>query len=208
MIRLFSIEDHWMVIDGLKARFRAYRDEISITCSAENIDEALTCNDNLFDIILLDLLIPGTDPVENVKRLQQQFPEKPIVILTSEERTVFVDQMCSSGVYAYLTKHDSRKTMKETIVKVAKGENCCLQHQLDFKQNKIITTAGNPEFILMAREKAILTFFSEGLRLNEIAVKMNMTDSAVGKDMARLRKQFNVKSNAALVGIYNSKPKF
>jgi DNA-binding CsgD family transcriptional regulator len=52
---------------------------------------------------------------------------------------------------------------------------------------------------LKPTEKAILTLFMQDHNLKEIAVKLSMTESAVGKTMARLRIEFNVKSNAGLV---------
>jgi len=95
-----------MVVDGLRARFRGDRDDISIACSAETMEEAVAIDPDTFDLILLDLLIPGTDPPVNVRRLKATFPGKPIIILTSEERTVWEMQMCKAGVQAYLTKGD------------------------------------------------------------------------------------------------------
>jgi DNA-binding NarL/FixJ family response regulator len=119
MIRILSIEDHWMVVDGLRARFRGDRDDISIACSAGTMDIALATDPVLFDLILLDLLIPGTEPTENVRKLKIVFPGKPIVVLTSEERTVWEVQMCKAGVHAYLTKGDQRKSLKEVIKRVS-----------------------------------------------------------------------------------------
>ena len=83
MIRLFSIEDHWLVTDGLRTKFRKSRDEIVITCSAETIEDAIEGkHDDAFDIILLDLFLPGTEPLENIRKLKERYPGKPIVILT------------------------------------------------------------------------------------------------------------------------------
>ena len=56
MIRLFTIEDHPVIVTGLKNLFRPSRDEIEITGAASNVDEAvLRADPETFDIILLDL---------------------------------------------------------------------------------------------------------------------------------------------------------
>ena len=202
MIRLFSIEDHWMVIDGLKSTFRSDRDDISITCNSETIEEALSMDPDLFDLILLDLLIPGTDPVENVQKLKKRYPEKPIVILTSEERTVWEEQMCEAGVQAYLTKHDKRKKIKEVIRQVSQGEHLYRQMKGESKQNAIDLNPNDEEPFLKPSEKVILKLFSQEMRLKEIASQLNMTESAVGKVMTGLRKRFQVKSNTGLIRIF------
>ena len=204
MIRLFSIEDHWMVIDGLKSRFRGDRDDISITCTAETIDDALAMDSDLFDIILLDLLIPGTDPVDNVLKLKNRYPGKPIVILTSEEQTVWKDQMCEAGVQAYLTKHDKRKKIKAIIERVSLGEDLCKQKMLELKQFTILPLQ-NETPKLKPTQKAILTLFIKEMSLKEIASSTFMTESAVAKAMARMRKQFQVKSNTGLIRFFIDK---
>ena len=199
MIRILSIEDHWMVVDGLRARFRSDRDDMAITCSAGTIVEALAHDPGSFDLILLDLVIPGTDPPENVRKLKAAFPEKPIVVLTSEERTVWEVQMCRAGVQAYLTKNDQRRIIKEVIKRVSRGEDLCKMRLAEMKVSAGAVPAENDEHRLKPTEKAILSLFVQELTLKQIGGKLCMTESAVGKTMARLRNEFNVKSNSGLI---------
>ena len=204
MIRILSIEDHWMVVDGLRARFRGDRDDISIACSAETMEEALATDPLMFDLILLDLLIPGTDPTENVRKLKTVFPGKPIVVLTSEERTVWEVQMCKAGVQAYLTKGDQRKNLKDVIKRVSQGENLCRKKLSEMKLPGSESNSPEDAHRLKPTEKAILTLFIQDHNLKEIAAKLSMTESAVGKTMARLRMVFNVKSNSGLILLLHS----
>ena len=199
MVRLFSIEDHWVVIDGLKSKFRADRNEISITCSAENMEKALLIDAELFDVILLDLLIPGTDPLENVKKLQTRYPGKPIVIYSSEESAVWKEQMYEAGVMAYLTKHDVRKHVKEVIKGVYRGENFRNSGSLGSDKSEADTITDDFTITLKPTEKAILLHFKQDMSMKEISIKLNMTSWAVSKSMARLRKRFKVKTNQGLI---------
>jgi DNA-binding NarL/FixJ family response regulator len=209
MIRLFSIEDHWVVIDGLKSKFRSDRDEMMITCFAENIDIALQVDQNLFDIILLDLYLPETDPDENVSKLKTRFPEKPIVIYTSEESSVWEDQMCLAGVQAYLTKYDNRKTIKRVIQQVAAGEDLCRQRRNELNRNSAKLKYNKDEPFLKPDEKEIISLLLQDFTLKEISAKKIITgssvkivtESAISKMMAMLRKRFHVKTNAALLRI-------
>jgi two-component system invasion response regulator UvrY len=201
MIRLFSIEDHWMIVGGLKSKFRGNRDDMMISCSAGSIETALTIDQNSFDVILLDLLIPGTEPVENVKQLKTRFPGKPIVILTSEERSVWEDQMCEVGVQAYLTKHDGKKKIKAVIKKVAIGEDLCKMRMLELKQNSGSLNSKLNKPILKPFEKEILSLVLQDMSMKQIADKKHITESAVVKTMAKLRKQYKVKSNTTLMRV-------
>jgi len=105
MIRLFIIEDHPVIVSGLTSLFRKEEEGISISQSAINVAEALThANPETFDLFLLDLWIPDSNPVDNVKQLRRHFPDKPIVIYTSEETAVWHRKMLHTGVKAYIIK--------------------------------------------------------------------------------------------------------
>lgn len=188
-----------MVTEGLKARFRAYRDKISITCKAEDMSVALATDPESFDLILLDLHIPGTNPIENVSQLKEMFPEKPIVILTSEESTVWEDQMCESGVQAYLSKREKRKKIRTIIEQVAAGEDFCKKRVEKLKLNIIASSPQVVVTLLKPNEKAILTLFTQEKSMKEIANEKFMTESAIAKVMSKLRKQYKVKTNTGLI---------
>ena len=101
MIRLFIIEDHPIIVTGLRNLFRPSRDEIEIYGSASSADEAVkTDNSEAFDIIMLDLWLQSSPPLENMKKLKEKFPTKPIVMFTSEESSVWQRKMFDAGAKA------------------------------------------------------------------------------------------------------------
>ena len=105
MIRLFVIEDHPVIVTGLKNLFRPSRDDIEITGNAYNVDDAILKADaDSFDIFLLDLWLPDAHPLMNVKKLKEKFHGKPIVIFTSEDSSSWQRKMFEGGVMAYLLK--------------------------------------------------------------------------------------------------------
>ena len=107
--------------------------------------------------------------------------------------------MCKAGVQAYLTKGDQRKSLKEVIKRVSQGENLCRKRLSETKLSGIESNVPEDAHRLKPTEKAILTLFIQDYNLKEIAAKLSMTESAVGKTMAKLRLEFNVKSNAGLI---------
>jgi DNA-binding NarL/FixJ family response regulator len=201
MIRLLSIEDHWLVQEGLKQKLRSDRDGILVSCSVDDIESALKLDDCQFDIILLDLFIPDSDPVDNVSKLKFKFPDKPIIILTSEESSVWRDQMCEQGIQAYLTKHDSRKDVKDVIIRVASGEDCCKARKIELQKRRLITNDNNDIPVLKPFERKVISFLVNDKTSKEIASEVHITPSAVVKIFAKLRKQFNVKTNGALLQV-------
>lgn len=200
MIRLFSIEDHWLVTDGLKTKFRRSRDEVVIACSAETIEEAISGErDQLFDIILLDLFIPGTEPLDNIKALLSRYPGKPIVILTGEEQEIWKMQAAEAGVAAYLTKHAKKAEMVDTLQRVFTGENI-LKGQMAQIPN--LSTGNVPNqnlFHIKPSEKELLYYLATGHSQKQIARYLHLTESSLEKTLGKLRKQFSVNNTLELV---------
>ena len=81
MIRLLVIEDHPVAITGLRNMFRPLRDGIEISSFESSIDKVISdVSADDFDIIILDLYLFKTDPLMNVHKLRDHFPDKPVVI--------------------------------------------------------------------------------------------------------------------------------
>jgi DNA-binding NarL/FixJ family response regulator len=161
MIRVFSIEDHWMVTDGLKTRFRGWRDGIIITRSATGIEAALKYGDPAgFDIILLDLFLPETDPIDNIRLLKAQYPDAPIVILTGEEQDIWRIQVAEAGAVAYLTKRATRSELVETLKRVYQGENLMKMYFLQTSQQRSQKEHFSSPFNIKPTEKELLNLLT------------------------------------------------
>ncbi len=122
MIRLFGIDDHFLILEGLGRAFNEKSDEIELVGSAGNIEEALKIIPGILpDIIILDLFIDDSDPVENFQKLHAAFPAIPIVILSLEESLRWQVKMFKIGVMGYLNKGEKKETMKSVFQQVALG---------------------------------------------------------------------------------------
>src|ERR1035438_9429650 len=105
MIRIFIIDDHPLISDGVHDFIHPFRDGIKLVGEALNVTEAIPrITEKDPDIILLDLYIPGSEPVENIRILKIKFPGKKIVIYTGGTSSVYSGIMADEGASGYLTK--------------------------------------------------------------------------------------------------------
>jgi DNA-binding NarL/FixJ family response regulator len=122
MIGLFSIDDHFLIIEGLYKTFNPEMDEMGLVGSAENVDEAIkTIPGTQTDIIVLDLFIGDANPVENFRKLKEALPAIPVVILTMEDSLRWQIKMFKVGVMAFMNKADKKETLKNVLKQVALG---------------------------------------------------------------------------------------
>jgi DNA-binding NarL/FixJ family response regulator len=122
MVKLFAIDDHFLIIEGLYKAFNPETDEVGLVGSALNIQEAIAKIPGIpTDIIVLDLFIDDSDPVANFNQLRTTFPTIPIVILTMEDSLRWQIKMFKLGVMGFLNKAEKKETMKSVFIQVANG---------------------------------------------------------------------------------------
>jgi two-component system competent response regulator ComA len=112
MINLLVIDDHPVTIFGVQ---NYLEDSIKIIYSATTIKNSLNFDTNKFDIILLDLYIEGTNPVNNINILKSVYTNKPIVIFTCETSSMWKKKMYKYGVQGYLAKTSNKNQIISTL---------------------------------------------------------------------------------------------
>jgi DNA-binding NarL/FixJ family response regulator len=202
MIRLFVIEDHPVIVTGLKNLFRPSRDEIEITGNAFNVDDAVKRADpDTFDILLLDLWLPDAHPLLNVKKLKDGFQGKPIVIFTSEESSSWQRKMFEAGVMAYMLKSTNKFEIKLTLEKVIRGQIVFSGMVEPDYEKKLSTVLSGQKYHLTANQQELVILLSQGLTQQQIADKKLTSVSTVEKTLKHIRERCDAKNNAELVKI-------
>jgi len=202
MIRLFVIEDHPVIVTGLKNTFRPSRDEIEIIGSASSVDEALVKADPAaFDVFFLDLWIPNAHPQLNVKKLKDHFKNKPIVIFTSEESSSWQRKMFEAGVMAYLNKNSSKIEIKTTLEKIIKGQIVFSgMVEPDFEK-KLASVLAGFTISLTPNQQEHVILLSKGWSQQQIADQKEISVSTVEKTLKLVREKCSAKNNAELIRI-------
>ncbi len=202
MIRLLVIEDHPVAITGLRNMFRPLRDGIEITTFENSIDKVISnVSAENFDMIMLDLYLFNTDPMENLRRLHHHFPGKPVVIFTSEESEYWQRKMYNAGVKAYILKSAGRKDIRGIILKVYEGKTVFSDFipQQDIEQ--INEMPGPGSLTVTKNQQIILQYISQGMTYKAIASIKDTTTSSIEKTMTHLRRKFGAHNNAELISI-------
>jgi DNA-binding NarL/FixJ family response regulator len=203
MIRLYVIEDHiTLTISGFKYLFRSKRDGITISGYSGSVEETIKSADpENVDLFILDLHIPGTYPIDNIRNLRQHFPGKPVVIYTGELSVSWRKKMIEEGAISYITKDTQREELKLVILKAVKGETVSIgkQRLTDLKEQE----EDNPveSELIPPINREILRLLTEGLNHKEIAKEIGLSRSKVENILKEMRDNFHVKSNLNLIKI-------
>lgn len=208
MVKIFVIEDHEsIIVPGLRNLFRPSRDQIEVTGSSPGLQTAfLNPLLGLSDLIILDLWIPGEDPMHTMAMLSDRYPGKPVLIYTSEELPIWQQKMIVAGAKGFLKKNCPREELKSAIMHITKGgtwftvpmTEVILPEISENNQNSL-----SPK--LSPIQKEIIDLLAYGYHHNEIAEKLHTTPAKIDKTLTDLRTKFQCKTTIELVMFLSGK---
>ena len=120
-ITVIIADDHPLFRRGLK---HALDDTHDITVAAEvsNGDELLTqVKEGEFDIVLLDIAMPGKSGLDLLKQLKTEHPALSVLVLSVYPEEQYAVRFIKAGASGYLTKESASEQLAQAIRKIANG---------------------------------------------------------------------------------------
>jgi DNA-binding NarL/FixJ family response regulator len=200
MIRILVADDHAVVRAGLQQIFALVPD-IEVAAQAEN---AAQVTDQLhrdsFDLLLLDLNMPGADGVDLVSRLHQRWPALPILVFTMHNEPHIAASALRAGAQGYITKDSNLDVLLPAIRKVAAHGHVLspgLAEQIVFYENR--GTQGASHLLLTARENQVFRQLVQGASVGEIASVLRLSSKTISTHKVRLMKKIGCSNLADLM---------
>lgn len=207
MPKFFVIEDHALVREGLIQALQTLADagEAVETAGAGSADEALQAlgDDPDLDLILLDLMLPGTGGLALLGALRKRYPGVPVLVLSALDDTETVRRALRSGAAGFVSKASATETLLGAVREVLAGGRY-VPPQLDEVLSK--RSAGKPRdvrqrFGLTAAQMRVLELLVEGKTNREISEVIGVTEGTIKIHVSAIFKALQVsnRSQAMLV---------
>lgn len=200
MICLLMADDHAIVRGGLKQIF-ALSPDIRAVCEASNGAEVLQhVRNSKFDLLLLDMIMPGISGVDLIGRVKATRPSLPILVLSMHNESQVVARAFKAGASGYITKDCEPEKLLHTIRKVAEGQKYIdplLAEQMAF--DMAFPEQRLPHASLSNREFEVLRLLAKGRSINEIARQLVISNKTVSTHKMHLMKKMGLSSMAAIV---------
>lgn len=188
-IRVGLIDDHAVVRQGLRA-FLAAQADLLVVGEARSGEEALELVAvQVPDVVLLDLVMPGMDGVETLRRLRQISPHTQVVVLTSYLQDELIFPAIRAGARSYLLKDAGAEEIAEAVRKAARGE-VVLHPQVAARLMQEMQggrqTTFNPYLELSEREREVLRLIAEGLSNQQMAGQLVISEGTVKSHVSNI----------------------
>jgi DNA-binding NarL/FixJ family response regulator len=192
-IRVFCVDDHPVVRDGIEAIINLQPDMILAGAAATG-GEALERYFELRpDVALVDLQLPDMSGFDLIKKIRDKAPNARIIVLSSHEGDVDIQRALESGAQGYVAKGIVRGELLETIRSVHAGKRrlpaAVAQKLAEHMADETISP----------RELDVLSLMAAGKRNKEIAGELSIAEDTLKMHVRNILSKLQVNDRTEAV---------
>ena len=187
MLKILIVDDHAIVRRGLKQILEG-ESGLAQVSEAQNGAEALQmAREQAWDMLILDINLPGQSGLEVLNDLHYQYPRLPILIMSMYAEDQYAVRVLKAGAAGYLNKQSAPEELVKAIKKISAGGRYVSDSMAEVLAAHLHGGSEKPvQEILSDREFQVLILIASGKTVSEIA------------DILRLSVKMNLKNNAEL----------
>ena len=202
-IRVLIGDDHRIVREGLK-QVLADAPDIAVCAEATNGDEVLTKVMALqghagLSVVMLDIAMPVRDGLDVLQRLRQQWPDLPVLMLSTYPEKQYAVRCIKLGAAGYLNKSADPDDMLAAVRKVAAGGMYVTPATAEALARAVGTAASKlgPE-ALSHREHQVFRMLISGHSVSQIGATLNLASNTVSTYRARILEKTGTRNDVEL----------
>ena len=199
-VRIVLADDHAIVREGLK---RIVGDVEDFTVAGEAADgtEVMKAVRGLeFDVLVLDLSMPGRSGMELIKLVKAEKPKLRILVLSMHQEMQYAVRAIKSGASGYLTKESAPALLEQAIRKIA-GGGAYISAEVAEQLALGAMPGGDtpPHQTLSDREFEVFRMLVAGEAVSDVAAKLNLSVKTVSTHKSNLMQKLGLSNQTELV---------
>ena len=200
MIKILIADDHSVVREGLKQIVQEAGDML-VGGEAANGHEVLQLiNKDDWDVVLLDINMPGKSGMDVLRQLKHEKPRLPVLMLTMYPEEQYAVRALKAGASGYLTKESIPDELISAIRKVASGRkyiSASLAEKLAYDLD--VDTEVPLHETLSDREYEVMCLIAKGETVKTIGDKLCLSIKTISTYRTRILEKMKMKKNAELM---------
>jgi DNA-binding NarL/FixJ family response regulator len=197
--RILVADDHALVREGI-GKVLALDDRLVVGAEATSAADVLAqLERGGFDLVLLDLLMPGASDMDLIGRIVAAHPRLPVLVLTMHADPHIARRALEAGALGYLTKDSSPELLVDAVHHVLAGRSYVDPSLSGALIRGDRDPSGNELDQLSARERQVLVALVTGRSVMDIADQLQLAPNTVSTYKARLMEKLGQASLSDLV---------
>ncbi len=196
-MNILIADDHAVVREGLKQILTGVSGVTEIDGVADGNELMEKIKEKDYDVVVLDISMPGKNGLEALKELKIVKPKLPVLMLSIYPEGQYAVRVLKAGASGYLTKDSASEELVTAVEKIYLGQKY-ITHSLAEKLAADLICKGDklPHEKLSDREFEVFKMMAAGKTVKDIAEKLFISVKTVSTYKVRIFEKMNLKSRA------------
>lgn len=198
--KVMLVDDHAIVRQGMAMLINREQDMMTC-CQAEKIEEAVEANRRCpHDIAIVDMSLENASGLELVRRLQFEFPDLPILMVSMHDEMVYAESAIKTGARGYVMKQAATETLLHALRQVLQGELYVSDQMRSHMLKKAVgrETSVSPVSTLSPSELEVLHLIGSGMGTAEIAQQLSRSVKTIESHKANIKRKLQLENSNQL----------
>ena len=202
-MNILLVDDHELFRSGIKSILENKGDFMVVEEAASGEEAIDKIREQLPDLVLMDVNMPGIGGMEATRRLQRMHPDLPVIAVTVLNDDPFPSKMLDAGARGFLTKTDPADELFVAINAVMQGNYHISNHiaQKLALSGFVGKTEASPLAKLSPREMQTMVMIAQGKKTGEIADIMCLSPKTISTFRSRLFEKMGVINDVELTHV-------
>jgi two-component system invasion response regulator UvrY len=200
LIKILIADDHAVVREGLKQIISETSDML-VADEADNGQDVLDkVSEQNYDVVLLDITLPGRSGLDVLKQLKSKKPKLPVLMLSVHPEEQYAVRTLKAGAAGYLTKGSATDELIAAIRKISQGKKYISSSLAEKLAFDLDADHEKPRHeILSDREYQVMSMIASGKTVKEIADELSLSVQTISTYRSRILEKMKMKNNAEII---------
>lgn len=199
MISVLVADDHRLVRSGIKQILGMDREMVVIGECASAIEISVAIKQQMPDVLILDMVMPGLSGVDLIRHLVQEFQSVRILVLSMHNEAQFAARALREGARGYVTKDADPEILLPAVRKIANGGKFIDPVLVEALVFEVPAEEQDHDDKLTDRELQVLRLVVAGKSLNVVGEELHLSPKTISSHKMRIMQKIGVTNNADLV---------
>lgn len=200
MIRVLIADDHAIVREGLKQIVAESSDMIVADEAGDGKEALKKALEGDFDVVVLDITMPGINGLDALKQIRSQKPKLPILVLSMHPEEQYAVRVLRAGASGYLTKESAPEELITSIRRVSKG----MKYISPSLAERLVSELENDHHgplheTLSDREYQVMCMIASGRSPTDIAEELSLSIKTISTYRGRILEKMGMKNTAEII---------
>jgi len=198
--RVLIADDHFFVRQGLKSVLVENFPKLVIGDVEDGQSALKAIWSGNWDVLLLDISMPGRGGLETLKDVKQAKPLLPVIILSMHAEDQFAIRSLKAGACAYIRKDNAATELVKAVHHALKGERYITASLAEKLASHVQDDrSGVPHEDLSDREYQVMCLLASGKTVKEVGAILSLSVKTISTYRTRILEKLDLKNNAQIM---------